>query len=297
MTDYTKIDGKLIAESLKDEIADKVRQLKEKHNLTPGLAVVLVGSDPASEIYVRNKQKMCSQAGIKSFEHKLPSDTTQKELLTLIDGLNSDSSVHGVLVQLPLPNQIDEQTILAKIDYRKDVDGFHVLNAGRLSNGLPGLVPCTPQGCLILIKSQLGNNLNGKKALVIGRSNIVGKPMAALLLRENCTVTIAHSKTPNLDKECLAADILVAGIGKPKIVKKTWIKKGAIVIDVGINRLPPGNDGKAQIVGDVDYEEVKNVAGAVTPVPGGVGPMTIACLLQNTLIAACTQNNIPSNEY
>ena len=292
MADAMKIDGKAFAERLQNKVADKVRELKELHNLTPGLAVVLVGSDPASEIYVRNKQKMTTQAGMKSFEHKLPSDTTQKELLTLIDGLNSDPAVHGILVQLPLPDQIDEKAVLAEIDHTKDVDGFHLFNAGKLATGMPGLVPCTPLGCLMLIKDHLGGNLSGKRALVLGRSNIVGKPMAALLLRENCTVTLAHSQTHDLAGECARADILVAAVGRTRMVKKDWVKKGSVVIDVGINRLPPDKDGKSKLAGDVDYDEVKKIAGAVTPVPGGVGPMTIACLLQNTVTAACTQNNL-----
>ena len=292
MADALMIDGKAFAEKLRDEIANRVNKLKNLHNLTPGLAVVLVGSDPASEIYVRNKQKMTSQAGMKSIEHKLPADTSQKELLTLIDGLNSDPSVNGILVQLPLPDQLDEQTILAEIDYAKDVDGFHLFNVGKLATGAPGLIPCTPLGCLMLIKDSLGSDLSGKRALVLGRSNIVGKPMASLLLRENCTVTVAHSRTQDLAAECARADILVAATGRPRMVKKDWVKRGAIVIDVGINRLPPDEEGKSKLVGDVDYDNVKLVAGALTPVPGGVGPMTIACLLQNTLTAACAQNGV-----
>ena len=287
-----KIDGKSIAEELSEEVSENVKELKDLHNLTPGLAVILVGSDPASEVYVRNKQKMTNRAGIKSFEHKLPADITQKELLTLIDGLNSDLTVHGILVQLPLPDHIDEKAVLAEIDHAKDVDGFHISNVGKLVTGSPGLVPCTPLGCLILIKDYLGNNLSGKHALVLGRSNIVGKPMAALLLRENCTVTLAHSQTQNLAMECARADILVAAVGKPRLVKKEWVKKGAVVIDVGINRLPADQTGKSKLVGDVDYDEVRKVAAALTPVPGGVGPMTIACLLQNTITATCHQNNI-----
>ncbi len=292
MAEAAKIDGKSIAENLKEKVAASVSKIQKLHNLTPGLAVVLVGTDPASSIYVRNKQKMTNDSGMKSLEHKLPADTTQNQLLTLIDGLNSDPTVHGILVQLPLPKQIDEQTVLAKIDYAKDVDGFHLFNAGKLATGNPGLVPCTPLGCLMLIKDKLGDDISGNRAVVLGRSNIVGKPMAALLLQENCTVTIAHSRTLDLAKECARADILVAAVGRPKFVKKDWVKKGAIVIDVGINRLPPNKEGKSKLVGDVDYEEVKQVAGALTPVPGGVGPMTIACLLQNTLTAACLQNDI-----
>ncbi|MEE2745267.1 MAG: bifunctional methylenetetrahydrofolate dehydrogenase/methenyltetrahydrofolate cyclohydrolase FolD [Pseudomonadota bacterium] len=287
-----KIDGAAYSEKLRNKISEQVNELREVHNVVPGLAVILVGSDPASEIYVKNKQKMTVQAGMNSFEHRLPGDTSQKELLTLIDGLNSDFSVHGILVQLPLPAQIDEQAVIAEIDPAKDVDGFHVLNAGRLSKGEPSLVPCTPLGCLLLIKEYLGENISGKRAVVLGRSNIVGKPMAALLIGENCTVTIAHSKTHNLAEECARADILVSAVGKKKMVKKDWVKKGAVVIDVGINRVASGKDGKFVISGDIDYAEVRKVAAAVTPVPGGVGPMTIACLLQNTLTAACSQNSI-----
>lgn len=292
MAEAKRIDGKVFAEKLRDAVADQVRTLKDLHGLTPGLAVILVGNDPASEIYVRNKHKMTTQAGMKSFEHKLPAETTQKELLTLIEGLNSDPDIHGILVQLPLPNHINEQAVLAAIDPTKDVDGFHVVNAGKLATGTDGLVPCTPLGCLILIKEQLGGDLSGKRAIVIGRSNIVGKPMAAMLLRENCTVTIAHSRTQGLPDECARADILVAAVGRAKMVKENWVKKGAIIIDVGMNRLPADADGKSKLAGDVDYDDVKKIAGAVTPVPGGVGPMTIACLLKNTITAACSINGI-----
>ena len=292
MAEAKRIDGKIFAEKLRDTVAEQVRALKDIHGLTPGLAVVMVGNDPASEIYVRNKHKMTKQAGMKSFEHKLPAETTQKELLTLIEGLNSDPDVHGILVQLPLPGQIDEQAVLAAINPAKDVDGFHVVNAGKLATGADGLVPCTPLGCLMLIKGQLGGDLSGKRAIVIGRSNIVGKPMAALLLRENCTVTVTHSLTQDLAEECARADILVAAVGRSKMVKKNWVKEGAIIIDVGMNRLPADADGKSKLAGDVDYDDVKKMAGAVTPVPGGVGPMTIACLLKNTVIAACGLNGI-----
>ena len=292
MAEAKRIDGKVFAERLRDAVADQVRTLKDLHGLTPGLAVILVGNDPASEIYVRNKHKMTTHAGMKSFEHKLPAETTQKELLTLIEGLNSDPDVHGVLVQLPLPDHIDEQAVLAAIDPAKDVDGFHVVNAGKLATGADGLVPCTPLGCLLLIKEQLGGDLSGKRAIVIGRSNIVGKPMAAMLLRENCTVTIAHSRTQGLAEECARADILVAAVGRAKMVKENWVKKGAIIIDVGMNRLTADADGKSKLAGDVDYDDVKKMARAVTPVPGGVGPMTIACLLKNTVTAACGLNDI-----
>ena len=292
MAEAKRIDGKMLAERLRDKVAEQVRALKDLHGLTPGLAVVLVGNDPASEIYVRNKHKMTTHAGMKSFEHKLPAETTQKELLTLIEGLNSDPDVHGILVQLPLPDHIDEQAVLAAIDPAKDVDGFHVVNAGKLATGADGLVPCTPLGCLLLIKEQLGGDLSGKRAIVIGRSNIVGKPMAAMLLRENCTVTIAHSRTQGLAEECARAEILVAAVGRAKMVKENWVKKGAIVIDVGMNRLTEDADGNSKLTGDVDYDDVKKTAGAVTPVPGGVGPMTIACLLKNTVTAACGLNGI-----
>ena len=292
MAEAKRIDGRVFAEKLRDVVANQVRTLKDLHGLTPGLAVVLVGNDPASEIYVRNKHKMTTHAGMKSFEHKLPAETTQKELLTLIEGLNSDPEVHGILVQLPLPGHIDEQAVLAAIDPAKDVDGFHVVNAGKLATGADGLVPCTPLGCLLLIKEQLGGDLSGKRAIVIGRSNIVGKPMAAMLLRENCTVTIAHSRTQGLAEECARADILVAAVGRAKMVKENWVKKGAIIIDVGMNRLTADADGNSKLTGDVDYDDVKKTAGAVTPVPGGVGPMTIACLLKNTVTAACGLNGI-----
>ncbi len=292
MAEAKVIDGKAFAEGLRNRIADQVRDLKENHNLTPGLAVVLVGEDPASQIYVRNKNKMTLEAGMKSFEHRLPAETSQKELLTLIEGLNSDPEVHGILVQLPLPDQINEQAVLAMISPDKDVDGFHVYNAGKLATGSDGLVPCTPLGCIMMIKDQLGDDLSGKQALVIGRSNIVGKPMAALLLKENCTVTIAHSRTTDLAAEARRADILVVAVGRAQMVKGDWVKPGAIVIDVGMNRLPANEEGKSKLCGDVDYEEVKKVAGAITPVPGGVGPMTIACLLQNTVTAACAQNDV-----
>jgi methylenetetrahydrofolate dehydrogenase (NADP+)/methenyltetrahydrofolate cyclohydrolase len=292
MADAKIIDGKAFAERLRNRVADQVRTLKEQNNVTPGLAVVLVGEDSASQIYVRNKNKMTNDAGMKSFEHRLPAETSQKELLTLIEGLNSDSEVHGILVQLPLPDQINEQAVLAKIDPAKDVDGFHIFNAGKLATGSDGLVPCTPLGCIMMIKDQLGDDLSGKQALVIGRSNIVGKPMAALLLKENCTVTIAHSRTADLPAEARRADILVAAVGRAQMVKGDWVKEGAVVIDVGMNRLTPDGDGKSKLCGDVDFEEAVKVAGAITPVPGGVGPMTIACLLQNTVTAACAQNDI-----
>ena len=293
MADAKLIDGKAFAAGLRTRVAAQVRVLKEDHNLTPGLAVVLVGEDPASLIYVGNKAKLTEEVGMKSVRHTLPADTSQKQLLTLVEGLNADPTIHGILVQLPLPDQIDEAAVLAAVDPAKDVDGFHVINAGKLSTGAPGLVPCTPLGCLMLIKDVLGGDLSGKRALVIGRSNIVGKPMAQLLLAENCTVTIAHSRTEDLAGEAARADILVAAVGLARMVRQDWIKEGAVVIDVGMNRLPPDEPGKnGKLCGDVDFDGAKQVAGAITPVPGGVGPMTIACLLQNTVTAACALNDI-----
>ena len=293
MADAKLIDGKAFAAGLRARVAAQVRALKEDHNLTPGLAVVLVGEDPASRIYVGNKAKLTEEVGMKSVQHTLPADTSQKQLLTLVEGLNADPAIHGILVQLPLPGQIDEAAVLAAVDPAKDVDGFHVINAGKLSTGAPGLVPCTPLGCLMLIKDVLGDDLSGKRALVIGRSNIVGKPMAQLLLAENCTVTIAHSRTEDLAGEAARADILVAAVGRARMVRKDWIKEGAVVIDVGMNRLPPEESGmNGKLCGDVDFDGAKQVAAAITPVPGGVGPMTIACLLQNTVTAACALNDI-----
>jgi methylenetetrahydrofolate dehydrogenase (NADP+)/methenyltetrahydrofolate cyclohydrolase len=275
------IDGAAIAKRLRQEIA---AQIKTKR-VTPGLAVVLVGDNPASEVYVRNKGRAAEEVGMKSWTYKLPADTTQKQLLDRIAGLNAEKAVHGILVQLPLPKQVDAQAVIAAIDPAKDVDGFHPVNAGELMLGLPGFVPCTPQGCMILIREVLPE-LAGRKALVLGRSNIVGKPMMQLLLQADCTVTVAHSKTKDLADECRAADILVAAIGKPYFVKGDWIKEGAVVVDVGINRIDnPAAPGKTKLVGDVDFEEARARAGAITPVPGGVGPMTIACLLGNTLRA------------
>ena len=292
MADAKIIDGRAFAEKLRSQITKQVHELRDAHHLMPGLALVLVGEDPASQVYVRNKGKMTQEVGMKSFEHQLPAETSQKELLTLVEGLNDDPAVHGILVQLPLPDQIDPQVALAEIDPTKDVDGFHIVNAGRLASGLPGLVPCTPLGCMMLIMDAVDGELDGLRAFILGRSNIVGKPMAALLLRENCTVTIGHSRTKDLADECRRADILVAAVGRAGMVKGDWIKPGATVIDVGINREPAAEVGKTKLVGDVDYHEAVKVAGAITPVPGGVGPMTIACLLQNTVTAACAQNEI-----
>ncbi len=278
------IDGKAFAANLRADIATRVAKLKADKGITPGLAVVLVGSDPASEVYVKSKGKQTLEAGMNSYEFKLPESTTQAQLLEKVHELNSNPQVHGILVQLPLPKHINEDAIINAISPDKDVDGFHVINAGRLATGQEAFVPCTPLGCLMLLKDTLGN-LAGKHAVVIGRSNIVGKPMAALLLKESCTVTIAHSKTANLPDVVKLADIVVAAVGRPEMVKGEWLKAGAVVIDVGINRLTMP-DGKTKLVGDVDYASCQKVASAITPVPGGVGPMTIACLLENTLRAA-----------
>ncbi|MDX1975328.1 MAG: bifunctional methylenetetrahydrofolate dehydrogenase/methenyltetrahydrofolate cyclohydrolase FolD [Rickettsiales bacterium] len=274
------IDGKAFAENLRKKIAADVAALPSK----PGLAVVLVGNDPASEVYVRNKGKQTRETGMASFEFHMPATISQDELLNQIESLNLNNDVHGILVQLPLPKHIDENAIINAIDPKKDVDGFHVINSGKLATGQDGFVPCTPLGCWMLLKDQLGD-LTGKHAVIIGRSNIVGKPMAALLLKESCTVTIAHSKTKDLPALVKTADIVVAAVGKAEMVKGSWIKPGATIIDVGINRISLP-DGKTKLVGDVDFAECKEVAGAITPVPGGVGPMTIACLLANTLKAA-----------
>lgn len=286
------IDGKSSAKNLRNQIADQVRHLNSQSQIIPGLAAILVGNDPASQVYVRNKEKQTMECGMMSAGRKLPSDTSQKDLLSYIEKLNNDSSVHGILVQLPLPPQIDPSSVIQAIRPEKDVDGFHPSNVGALASGEHGLIPCTPMGCNMLLKEQLGD-LSGANAVIVGRSNIVGKPMAQLLLAENCTVTIAHSKTLNLKKVCRQADILVAAVGQPQFIKADWIKPGATVIDVGINRIQKENEiGKYKLVGDVDFTPALDVAGAITPVPGGVGPMTIACLLQNTLIACLRQNNL-----
>jgi len=286
MSEAHRIDGKAFAETLRERVAQVAASFEDKAGRKAGLAVVLVGDDPASHIYVRNKGKQTVECGMNSFEHLLPESTPEADLLALVEALNADPAVDGILVQLPLPDHMDEQKVIAAIDPDKDVDGFHVINSGRLSVGLPGFVPCTPLGCMMLLKDQLGS-LSGLDAVVIGRSNIVGKPMAALLLAESCTVTIAHSRTKNLPEVVRRADIVVAAVGRAEMVKGDWIKPGATVIDVGINRLPPTEDKpKGRLVGDVDYAEASKVAGAITPVPGGVGPMTIAVLLRNTVVAA-----------
>jgi methylenetetrahydrofolate dehydrogenase (NADP+)/methenyltetrahydrofolate cyclohydrolase len=286
----TIIDGKAFSANLRGEIARKVEIIKQNHSLTPGLAVVLVGEDPASQVYVRSKGKQTQEAGMNSYEHKLDASIGQDDLLALIDQLNNDPDVHGILVQLPLPDHIDEEAVINSISVDKDVDGFHLSNVGRLSIGADGIVPCTPLGSLMMLKEHLGD-LSGMKAIVVGRSNIVGKPMAALLLKESCTVTIAHSRTRDLPGECRQADIVVAAVGRPEMVKGDWIKPGATVIDVGINRIEK-EDGSTRLVGDVEFGSAAEVAGAITPVPGGVGPMTIACLLHNTLQQACRLNHV-----
>ena len=290
------IDGKTISADLRGKVTDAAHRLLRDRGVVPGLAVVLVGGNPASKVYVRNKSKAVTEAGLRSFDQHLPENVSEAELLDLIARLNADEKVNGILVQLPLPPQIDVNKIIAAIDPDKDVDGFHPLNAGRLASGLPGLVPCTPLGCVRLAKA-VRPSLAGLEAVVIGRSNIVGKPVAQLLLAENATVTIAHSKTLDLSAVCARADLLIAAMGRPEMVRGGWIKPGATVIDVGINRAP-GKEGKqaskTRIVGDVAFAEAMTVAGALTPVPGGVGPMTIACLLLNTLRATCLQNGLPA---
>ena len=292
------IDGKDYASRLRGKLKIAINNLREKYKITPGLAVVLVGNDPASEIYVRNKGIQTKEAGMNSFEYRLPENTSENDLLAKVEELNSDRSVNGILVQFPVPKHMEQQKIIEKILPSKDVDGLHPVNSGYLASGLKGLVPCTPQGASLLIKDSLPS-LSGLHAVIVGRSNLVGKPIAQLLLRENCTVTICHSKTKNLKEVCLSADVLVAAVGISELVKEDWVKDGAVVIDVGINRLPaPENgEGKTKLVGDVDFERIKNKASAITPVPGGVGPMTIACLLLNTLEATCVQNNIDFSEF
>jgi len=285
------IDGKAIAAELRVRVAAEVARLGREHNVEPGLAVVLVGENPASAVYVRSKGKQTVEAGMKSFEHKLPESTSEPALLALVGKLNADPAVHGILVQLPLPKQIDSQKILNALDPAKDVDGFHPVNAGRLATGLPALTPCTPLGCIMLAKAA-HRSLEGMEAVIVGRSNIVGKPLIQLLLAENATVTIAHSKTRDLPAVTRRADLVFAAVGRAEMVRGDWLKEGATVIDVGINRVS-GMDGKSRIVGDVAFGEASQVAGAITPVPGGVGPMTIACLLVNTVRAACAIHGLP----
>jgi methylenetetrahydrofolate dehydrogenase (NADP+)/methenyltetrahydrofolate cyclohydrolase len=286
------IDGKAFAEGLRTRVGVLAASFEKAASRKAGLAVVLVGEDPASQVYVRNKGKQTLACGMNSFEHKLPADTPEADLLAVVEQLNADPAVDGILVQLPLPGHMDEQKVIAAINPDKDVDGFHVINTGRLAVGLPGFVPCTPLGCLMLLKDKLGS-LSGLDAVVIGRSNIVGKPMAQLLLGESCTVTIAHSRTKDLPEVVRRADIVVAAVGRPEMVKGDWLKPGATVIDVGINRVPGIEEGKTRLVGDVDFASASDVAGAITPVPGGVGPMTIAVLLRNTVVAAHRNAGIP----
>ena len=286
------IDGKAFSSGVRSRVFSEVSALASV-GLVPGLAVVLVGSDPASEVYVRNKAVQTREAGMRSFEHRLPADTPQADLLALVGRLNADPAVHGILVQLPLPGHIDAEAVINAIAPAKDVDGFHVLNVGLLGTGQKAMVPCTPLGCLMMLRDRLGD-LAGLDAVVVGRSNIVGKPMAQLLLAESCTVTIAHSRTRDLAGVCRRADILVAAVGRPRMIPGDWIKPGATVIDVGINRIE--QDGRARLVGDVDFASAAAVAGAITPVPGGVGPLTIACLLANTLVACCRANGLPEPE-
>ena len=293
MSEAEIIDGKAFAQRVRERVTAAVATLKADHNIVPGLTVVLVGEDPASLVYVRNKGKQTAAAGMESNTIRLDSATPEQDLLDLIKTLNGDDAVHGILVQLPLPDQIDEAKVIAAIDPDKDVDGFHVVNVGRLWTGAEAPVPCTPYGCLQMLKETLGE-LKGKRALVLGRSNIVGKPMSALLLAEHCTVTIAHSRTVDLGERCREADILIAAVGQPQMVPGSWIKPGATVIDVGINRIdaPEKGEGKTRLVGDVNFEEAQQVAAHITPVPGGVGPVTIANLLRNTVIAACRQKGL-----
>ena len=284
------IDGKAFAAKVRGQVAEHVARLKAEHGLTPGLAVVLVGEDPASQVYVSSKGKSTVEVGMNSYEHKLDRETSEADLLALIDRLNRDPKVHGILVQLPLPKHLDSDLVINAIDPAKDVDGFHISNVGLLGTGQKSMVPCTPLGCLMMLRDHLGS-LAGLNAVVVGRSNIVGKPMAQLLLGDSATVTIAHSKTKDLPGTCRQADILVAAVGRPEMIPGDWVKPGATVIDVGINRIE--KDGKTRLVGDVQYESAAKVAGAITPVPGGVGPMTIACLLANTLTATCRAHNLP----
>jgi methylenetetrahydrofolate dehydrogenase (NADP+)/methenyltetrahydrofolate cyclohydrolase len=291
MAEAIVIDGQAVAARLREGVAASVASLQARHGVTPGLAAIIVGDDPASHIYVRNKARACAAVGLASFEHRLPADADEAEVIALVTRLNGDERVDGILVQLPLPAAIDPQRVLIAVDPEKDVDGFHPLNVGRLWSRQPGLVPCTPRGCLILLRT-VHADLAGMEAVVLGRSHIVGRPMAALLMAADCTVTIAHSKSRDVKSICRRADILIAASGQPTLIKAGWIKPGATVIDVGTNRVV-GPDGAPRLVGDVDFSAVKSVAGAITPVPGGVGPMTIACLLQNTVIAACRRRGLP----
>ena len=292
------IDGKKFSQTLRDKVKNCVDLIKEKKGITPGLAVILVGEDPASQVYVRNKGKQTIEAGMNSYEHKLDASTSSEVLLNLIKKLNKDANVHGILCQLPLPDHLNEKEVINSIDPEKDVDGFHISNVGLLNTGQKSMIPCTPLGCLLLLKDRIGN-LSGKSAVIVGRSNIVGKPMANLLLQENCTVTIAHSRTENIESICAKADIIVAAVGRPEMIKKEWVKQGATVIDVGINRITKKIDGveKTVLVGDVCFSDMAGVAAGVTPVPGGVGPMTIACLLANTVTASYRSQGLSDPEF
>ena len=290
------IDGKEFAASVRAQVAEQVSKLKDEHNIIPGLAVVLVGEDAASQVYVRNKHASTIEVGMNSYEHRLSADTTESDLLKLINDLNNDPKVNGILCQLPLPKHLDKELVINSIIPEKDVDGFHISNVGMLSTGQKSMVPCTPLGCLMMLRDHHGS-LSGLNAVVVGRSNIVGKPMANLLLRDSCTVTIAHSRTKNIEAVCRTADIVIAAVGRPEMITGDWIADGATVIDVGINRIPhPDKEGKFKLVGDVDFASASAKAGAITPVPGGVGPMTIACLLANTLTACCRSNNLAEPE-
>ncbi|MEO0624296.1 MAG: bifunctional methylenetetrahydrofolate dehydrogenase/methenyltetrahydrofolate cyclohydrolase FolD [Pseudomonadota bacterium] len=291
------IDGKAFAATVRAQVAEHVARLKEVNGITPGLAVVLVGEDPASQVYVRNKGKQTKEAGMASFETRFDASISQEELVAEVQRLNADPAVHGILVQLPLPPHMNSDAVINTIAPEKDVDGFHISNVGLLGTGQKAMVPCTPLGCLMLLRDRLGS-LSGKSAVVLGRSNIVGKPMFNLLLRDSCTVTVAHSRTQDIQAVCREADIVVAAVGRPEMVTGEWLKPGAVVVDVGINRVPAPEkgEGKTRIVGDCDFESCSAVAGAITPVPGGVGPMTIACLLANTLTACCRANGLPEPE-
>ena len=292
------IDGKKYSQALRDKVKKFVEIIKEKKKITPGLAVILIGEDPASQVYVRNKGKQTLEAGMNSYEYKLDASTSANKLLTLIEKLNEDANVHGILCQLPLPDHLNEQEVINAIDPKKDVDGFHISNVGLLNTSQKSMIPCTPLGCLLLLKDRLGD-LTGKNAVIVGRSNIVGKPMANLLLQENCTVTITHSRTKNIEHICASADIVVAAVGRPEMIKKEWVKQGATVIDVGINRVIKNIEGEEKhvLVGDVCFSEMAGLVAGVTPVPGGVGPMTIACLLANTVTACFRSQNLPDPEF
>ena len=291
MSEAKTIDGKAFAANLRARVTAQTAKLKAYHGITPGLAAVLVGEDPASQVYIRNKNKQTVETGMNSLGETLSVNTSESDLLAVVETLNTDPAVHGILVQLPLPDQINPHAVIDAIDPEKDVDGFHLRNVGLLATGRGGMVPCTPLGCLMMLEDRLGD-LTGLNAVIVGRSNIVGKPMAQLLLGANCTVTIAHSRTRDLPAMCRSADILIAAVGRPQMIKGDWVKPGATVIDVGINRVPAAEEGKYRLVGDVAFDEAIENAAAITPVPGGVGPMTIACLLRNTLVAACRQNGI-----